>query len=178
MMTLHDEGSNGLLSNMRATCRGNIEVDPDAVRFGGPVEAQGLTKDGLNDPDGMQIDAKQLIMHRLVAGSGPALNLGKPGDISLIKGQDVVVNWPRLNARAADIELDVLRGHCTASDPRGAQVQLPDGRTLRSKWTFVNYKTWSFRTGAGSVSQPVKELKEAAQVALPGAKDESEEGQS
>ena len=65
------------------------------------------------------------------------------------------VDWPKLDARAANIKIDVLRGHCTASDPTGAIVQLPDGRTLRSAWAFVNYKTWSFRTGASSVVQPM-----------------------
>ena len=157
-MTLQEPGANGLLSNMQAVCRGNIQVDPDAVRFGGPVSARGLTPDGQDDPDGIHIEAQQLIMQRLVAGSGPTLAVGKPGDISVIKGKDVVIDWTRMNASAAEIELDVPNGHCTATDPNGAIVQLPDGRTLRSPRTFVNYRTWSFRTGASSVSQPQPQL--------------------
>ncbi|MFT7535041.1 MAG: hypothetical protein ACI85K_000992 [Hyphomicrobiaceae bacterium] len=153
-MTLHETGSNGLLSNMRAVCLGDIQVDPEAVRFGGPVEAHGLRPDGQDDPDGINIDAKKLTMRRITAGEGPALTIGKAGDISLIEGKDVVIDWTKLDARAADIKIDVLRGHCTASDSNGAVVTLPDGRTLRSNWTFVNYKTWSFRTGASSVMQP------------------------
>jgi len=154
-MTLHQEGSSSLLSNMRAVCLGNIQVDPDVVHFGGPVEAHGLRPDGQTDPEGININAETLIMRRITAGEGPALAVGKPGDISLIEGTNVKVDWPKLDARAANIKIDVLRGHCTASDPTGAIVQLPDGRTLRSAWAFVNYKTWSFRTGASSVVQPV-----------------------
>ena len=153
-MTLHEAGSNGLLSNMRAVCIGNIQIDPDAVRFGGPVEAQGLLPNGQNDPNGIHINAQTLTMDRLVEGDGPGLVIGKPGDISRIEGQDVVIDWSTLDAKAANIVIDVLRGHCTASDSNGAIVQLPDGRTLRSNWAFVNYKTWSFRTGASSVLQP------------------------
>jgi hypothetical protein len=157
-MTLHDPASSGLLSNMQAVCRGNIQVDPDAIRFDGPVEAHGLTTAGNPDPDGINIDAKQLIMQRLVAGARPSLAIGKPGDISVIKGKDVVIDWTRLNVEAAEIELDVPNGHCIASDPNGTKVQLPDGRTLRSVWTYVNYRTWSFRTGASSVSQLLPNL--------------------
>lgn len=153
-ITLHEAGSNGLLSNMRAVCIGDIQVDPDAVRFGGPVETHGLRPDGQNDPDGINIDAKKLTMRRITKGEGPALTIGKAGDISLIEGKDVVIDWTKLDARAADIKIDVLRGHCTASDSNGAVVKLPDGSTLRSTWAFVNYKTWSFRTGASSVEQP------------------------
>lgn len=153
-MTLHEAGSNSLLSNMRAVCLGNIQVDPEAVRFGGPVKAHGLRADGQSDPDGINIDAKKLSMRRITKSEGPAFAIGKPGDISLIEGEDVVIDWTKLDARAADIKIDVLRGHCTASDPAGAIVKLPDGRTLRSTWAFVNYKTWSFRTGASSVVQP------------------------
>jgi hypothetical protein len=153
-MTLHQAGSNNLLSNMRAVCLGNIQVDPGVVRFGGRVEAHGLQPDGQIDPAGININAETLSMRRIIEGEGPAFAVGKPGDISLIEGTNVVVDWPKLDARAANIKIDVLRGHCTASDPTGAIVQLPDGRTLRSTWAFVNYKTWSFRTGASSVVQP------------------------
>jgi hypothetical protein len=179
-MTLHEAGSNGLLSNMRAVCLGKIQVDPDAVRFGGPVEAHGLLPDGQNDPDGININAKKLIMHRVTKSDGPAIAIGKAGDISLIEGKDVVIDWTKLDARAADIKIDVLRGHCTASDAKGANVQLPDGRTLLSTWAFVNYKTWSFRTGASSVAQPkpnVPDPEEADPDATAATAGSGQEGQ-
>lgn len=175
-MTLLEPTSNGILANMRATCRGDIYVDPEAVRYGGPVEAQGIKADGQNDPDGINIDAKELIMTRLVKGGGPDLSSGNPGDIAMIKGKDVVIDWTQLDATAATIELDIQRGHCTASDPDGAIVKLPDGRTLRTAWAFVNYKTWSFRTGPSSVMQP-KKVQTAITTQAVSSRAQSQEGQ-
>ena len=175
-MTLLEPTSSGILANMRATCRGDIYVDPDAVRYGGPVEAQGIKDDGQDDPDGINIDAKELIMTRLVKGSGPDLSRGNPGDIAMIKGKDVMIDWTQLDATAATIELDIQRGHCTASDPNGAIVKLPDGRTLRTAWAFVNYKTWSFRTGPSRVMQP-KKVKSAITTQAVSSREQRQEGQ-
>lgn len=145
-MTLHEPGANSLLSHMRAVCRGNIHIDPDAVRFDGSVEAHGLTPDGQNDPDGIHIDAIELIMNRQTSGK----DAGKVKDIL---GKDVVIDWTRLDARAADMYLNLVSGDCIASDPTGAQVDLPSGKELRSTRIAVNYKTWSISTGPGRAIQ-------------------------
>jgi hypothetical protein len=143
-LTMRNKSASGPLANIRAVCRGNIHIDPGAVRFEGPVEAHGLTKEGVDDPDGIYIDAKQLAMERQA----------NTGEISNIIGKDTTMQWTSLDADAAEIDIDVLRGHCIASDPDGAQVELPDGRLLRSVRIFVNYKTWSFRTGPSRALQP------------------------
>lgn len=145
-MTLHEAGARSLLSHMRAVCRGNIHVDPDAVRFDGSVEAHGLTPDGKNDPDGIHIDAIELLMNRHTSGK----QLGKIKDI---EGKDVVIDWTRLDARAAEMYLNLVSGDCIATDPKGAQVDLPSGEELRYTRIAVNYKTWSISTGPGRAVQ-------------------------
>ena len=142
-MTLHEHGRAGLLSHMRAVCRGNIQVDPDAVRFGGPVVAAGLKPDGDDDPDGVRIDAGSLRMLRQQSS----------GDVVAVTGSDVDIDWSKLDARAASIELDLLRSMCTATDPNGAEVVDPRGRRMRSRLIRVNYDTWSVSMGPGLVEQ-------------------------
>jgi len=142
-MTLHDSSGSGLLSDMRAVCRGDIHIEPDAVRYTGPVEATSLLPDGALDPEGLIIDARQLVMRRL----------RKTGQVSIIRGDDVRVDWPRLGARAAKVELDLLNETCVASDPKAAIITLPNGRELRSTRIAVNYLTWEVSAGPSSASQ-------------------------
>jgi len=145
-MTLHEPGASGLLSHMQAVCRGNIHVDPDAVHFTGPVEAFGLRPDGEVDPDGLHIDARELTMHRLES----------TGQVTVVEGQDVNVDWTRIDARAAKVELDLLRERCIASDPKAAVITTPDGQELRSTRIAVNYLTWEISMGPGSARQATK----------------------
>jgi len=142
-MTLHDNDQTGLLSHMRAICRGNIQIDPDAVRFGGPVVATGLLPDGEADPDGVEIDAEQLTM----------LRRATTRELVKVIGRNVSIDWSRLDARAQEITLDLLSSECTARDPKGADIVLPDGRRLRSRFFQVNYDTWSISMGRGRAVQ-------------------------
>ncbi|MGC6487796.1 MAG: hypothetical protein ACON4Z_09145 [Planctomycetota bacterium] len=142
-MTLHESGDRGLLSHMSATCRGDIHVDPDAVRFTGPVEAAGLTPAGAFDPDGLRIDARSLVMNRQL----------QSGLIARVEGQDVHVDWTQLRAQAAKVALDLLRETCVASDPAAAVVTTPDGRELRARDISVNYQTWEVSTGPSSAQR-------------------------
>ena len=152
-MTLHEAGGRGLLSHMQAVCRGDIHVEPVAVRFTGPVEASGLLPDGEPDPQGLRIDARRLLMKRQQA----------TGDVATVEGDDVLVDWTRLGAAAARVELDLLRETCVASDPKAAVVTTPDGRELRSPRISVNYLTWEVSTGPSSARQnaPETEIHEA-----------------
>lgn len=142
-MTLREPASRGLLSNMRAVCRGNIDVDPDAVRFGAPVEAFALTAASDDDPDGPHIVAEQLALERS----------RDTGEVVAAAGRNVVLDWSRLDARAAEIDLDLRTSRCTVRDPNGAVVGLPDGRQLWSPRIVVNYDTWSVSMGRGRISQ-------------------------
>lgn len=142
-MTLHEPGASGLLSHMQAVCRGNIHVDPEAVRFTGPVEAFGLLPDGEVDPEGLHIDARELTMLRQQA----------TGRVTIVQGDDVHVDWTRLDAKAAKVELDLLNERCVASDPKAAVIRTPDGRELRSPRIAVNYLTWEISMGPGSARQ-------------------------
>ena len=139
-MTLHEEGERGMLSHMQAVCRGDIYVEPEAVRFTGPVEATSLLPTSDVDPQGIKIDARELVMERQAS----------TGAVSRVAGEDVRVDWPRLGARAGKIELDLLRETCVASDSRAAVITMPDGRELRSPRISVNYLTWEISTGPSS----------------------------
>ncbi|MFK7739517.1 MAG: hypothetical protein AB8H80_04270 [Planctomycetota bacterium] len=141
-MTLHERNSGGLLSHMQAVCRGNIDVDPDAVHFGGPVEAFGIRPNGQPDPAGLHIDARELTMQRG----------GKAGAIERVRGKDVVIDWTKLDVSAADVMLDLRRFECIANDPQGATVRMPTGRVVRSTRVAANYRTWAISLGPGSAT--------------------------
>ena len=144
-MTLREAQRTGLLANMQATCRGDIEVLPDAVQFGGPVVARGLQPDGTPDPKGLGIDARELRMVRD----------RKSGDIVSMLGKGVVVDWTRVHATCAQVELDVKQSRLLATDPDDAVVTLPGGRVIRSPRVEVNYDTLTWRMTSGRVEQGV-----------------------
>ena len=134
-VTLHEPGKKGLLSHMQAACRGNIEVLPDGVMFLGPVLAVGLRPDGSVDPDGMRIDAQDLRLTR---------NL-KSGDIHRVFAKQVALDWPRMSARTAELEIDLEQHTCVATDPRGAEVAVPGWPVFRSPRFECNYVTMTMR---------------------------------
>ena len=142
-LTLHEPGADGLLSHMSATCRGDIHLEADAVRFTGPVEAAGLRPDGSVDPEGLRIDARNLRMQRRA----------EDGTIARVEGRDVQIDWTRLQAKADRVELDLLRETCVARDPVAAVVTTPDGRELRARRITVNYLTWEVSSGPSSARQ-------------------------
>ncbi|MBL9080097.1 MAG: hypothetical protein JNL08_21570 [Planctomycetes bacterium] len=134
-VTLHQTGSTGLLSHMQATCQGNIDVLPDRVVFGGPVTAIGLRADGSEDPDGIALDARELLLRR-----DP-----RSGDVVRAIGRGVDVDWPQLRAKAAEVDLDVVTTRCVARDPARATVVLPGGRTITAPYVEVNWETLAYR---------------------------------
>ncbi len=143
-LTLRTPERTGLLSNMQASCRGDIEVLTEAITFGGPVTMHTLDRDGAIDPRGMRIDARVLGMGRHA----------ESGDVVLVSGTDVALDWPTLRARCADVELDLRRHMVLAVDPAEAVVTLPDGREVRSPRIEFDYETLALRTSRGRVSEP------------------------
>ncbi|MFY9342880.1 MAG: hypothetical protein WAT39_10345 [Planctomycetota bacterium] len=148
-ITLHEPGRTGLLSHMRATCRGNIDVRQDAIVFAGPVQAQGLRADGSDDPDGVHLDARELTMQRQLQPAG----LLQPGDIVRVVAKDVTVDWTRLDARCAEIELDLQRSVCIAKDPGDATVLLPNGIEIRAPQVEVNWETMTMQYRRGRIAR-------------------------
>lgn len=134
-VTLHEAGSTGLLSHMQATSQGDIEVLPDRVTFGGPVLTRALTADGEIDPAGIAIDARELVL----------LRDRKTGEIARAKGKQVQVDWTRMQADAAEVELDLVRTRCIARDPEHATVALPGGRVITAPYVEINYETMAYR---------------------------------
>jgi hypothetical protein len=141
-LTLHEDGTTGLLSHMQAVCRGNIDVVPDAVVFGGPVVMTSLGADGEADPNGLGLDARELRLERQL----------KSGDIVRARARDVALTSARMQAKAAEIDLDLGHRLCTARDPNGVHFELANGWTFDSPWLEVNYETLAFRTADGRAS--------------------------
>ncbi len=142
-VTLHQAGSTGLLSHMNAVCLGNIDVLPDRVEFGGPVRATGLTADGEIDPQGLLLDAHELLLRRDLA----------TGEVVQALGKDVRVDWTRMQAHSAEVEFDVRRNRCIARDPANATVVLPGGRTFLAPRIEVDYETMAVNYRHGRMVQ-------------------------
>jgi hypothetical protein len=140
-LTLHDPQRSGLLSHMQATCRGNIEVRPDQVRFSGPVIAHSLDDAGRIDPAGVKLDAEKLHMTRDA----------KTGEVRVVTGSDVTADLPNIHAKCKDVELDLVSGRIVASDPADAVVRLANGYEITSPRVEVNYQTLVFTTSPGRI---------------------------
>ena len=134
-VTLHELGKNGLLSHMQATCHGSIEVRNDGVNFLGPVRSLGLKPEGDVDPEGLRIDARELRMTR---------NL-RTGDVVKVLAKGVILDWPRMAARTAELEIDLERQRCLAKDPNGAEITVPGWPTFRSPEVDFHYPTMTLR---------------------------------
>lgn len=132
-VVLHQPDSNSALAHVQATCRGDIDVVPEAVVFLGPVVANGVmpTDDSI-DPNGMHIEANQL-----------RLNRSKKGELTKILGQDVNMLWHDMKAMSANVEVDLREGHhqLVARDPQGARIDFADGRRVVAERLEVNYDT-------------------------------------
>lgn len=142
-VTLHQAGSENPLSHVRAICRGAIDVTTAAVQFGGPVVAQALRADGTDDLDGIHIDAQQLAMQR-----DP-----KTGEPLRMNGRTVRLDWNRLVATSAQVELDLPWHRLTVRDPAGARVVLQNGLEYVSPWIEVNYETLAIHCFDGRLQQ-------------------------
>ncbi|HEX6811481.1 MAG TPA: hypothetical protein VF384_07650 [Planctomycetota bacterium] len=142
-VTVHEPGKKGLLSHLRAVCRGDIEVLPESVVCHGPVTAQGIREDGSDDPDGVHLEAGNLIMERD----------GEGGQIVRALCKNVKAEYSGMTARSASLELDHKFSRLIARDPNDAVVTLPKGRTLTAPRIEVNYETWSFDLHHGGFAQ-------------------------
>ncbi|MGE3173270.1 MAG: hypothetical protein AB7O97_11650 [Planctomycetota bacterium] len=137
------------LAWMRGECRGEIEVAPDGVLFHGPVTAHSLLPSGVDDPNGMHIEAEQLRMVRQ----------RESGELTRVDaGGGVAVRWRHLWARSERVELDLRWQRCIAEDPNDAVLGLGDGRVYRARRLEANYATYAVRSYDGRFVQ------EAAQV--------------
>ena len=125
---------------MRGECSGEIEVLPELVLFHGPVTATSLKSDGTQDPDGMNITAKQLQMNRL-RETGELVSVQASGGVA--------VDWRAMHARSRNLELDLKWKRCIADDPDGAAVRFDDGHTYCAPRIEANYATWSVSTWRG-----------------------------
>lgn len=143
-LTLRSAQRTGLLSNMRAISQGDIEVLPDAIVFGGPVQVQSIGAGDDPEARGLDITSEQLHMRRQLDN----------GEISVVTGAGVAMQWAGVRARSADVELDLRRNRLVATDPEEAVLTLADGREVRSPRVEFDYRTMALRTSRGRVRQP------------------------
>jgi len=145
-VSLREPGGDGDFAHLGATCRGDVDVLPGEIRFGGPVQANGLRPDGSVDPDGLNLRAGRLHMAR------DATN----GRVNTVRGDSVDLDWiqRRLQARAAELELDVGQNRCIVRDPAGARVRLAGGRTVIAEHIEVDYAAMAW-TAHGLVLEQV-----------------------
>jgi hypothetical protein len=65
----------------------------------------------------------------------------------------VQLDWSRISARAAQLDLDLQRSLCSVSDPEGAEVRLPNGLSYRARVMVANYRTLEFSSWNGRIDQ-------------------------
>ncbi len=138
-VVLHQPKARGALAHVAAVCEGNIDVLPDRIEFQGPVIARSALPDGSTDPAGMSIDASGLMMKRHPTS----------GDIVLVTGRDVRLDWEQLSARSAEIELDLKWAKCTARDPVEAEVLLGNGQRFLAPEMEIYYDRYEVRCFQG-----------------------------
>lgn len=124
-------GASRDLRDLAGTCEGEIEVLPDRVEFRGPSRIEGLDAAGAIDPDGLRLVARQLAL----------LRDKESGAVARVEAEDIDLDWSRMRARAASMDLDLVATVCTVRDQRGAEVWLPDGRHVRARQVAANYTT-------------------------------------
>ena len=150
-LELHDHrpgAGRSPLADLRAECRDEIELLPDAVLFHGPVRAHTLTPDGTEDPRGMYVVAQHLTIERMRA----------TGEVTRVEADGgVTFDWRQLHARSARVELDPRWQRCIADDPGGAELLLATRnggqQTYRARRIEANYVTYAVRIWDGSLGQ-------------------------
>ncbi len=143
VVTLHQPQSGGALAHISATCQGDIDVLPEQIAFGGPVRADSVRADGSADPDGLHVDARVLQMQRHP----------ETGEILLVRGRDVTVEWNGIWARSAEIELDLRWRKCVVRDPNDAEVRLPTGQRFVAPWLEILYDRMQVRSIDGRLTR-------------------------
>ncbi|MFM1870674.1 MAG: hypothetical protein RL398_96, partial [Planctomycetota bacterium] len=138
-VTLRQPKGSGALASMQATCRGDIDVLPAEVAFGGPVVAFGLLPDGSVDPNGMQIQAETLAVQRHP----------KTGEPLTVRGRDLRINWAGIKAKSAEAELDLRWSKCVLRDPNDAEAILADGQRFVAPEIEVFYDRMEVRCYQG-----------------------------
>ncbi|MCA8964320.1 MAG: hypothetical protein H6838_03140 [Planctomycetes bacterium] len=147
VVTLHQPQSQGALGHITATCQGDIDVLPERIEFGGPVIADSVREDGSTDPEGLHIDARVLQIQRHA----------KTGEIVLVRGRDVTVEWAGIWAKSAEIELDLKWSKCIARDPNDAEVRLPGGQRFVAPAIEILYDRMEVRCHQGRFTRADKD---------------------
>lgn len=138
------------LRDLAGTCDGEIEVLPDRVEFRGPSRIEGLDAEGAVDPNGLRLVARQLALLR-DTGSGA---------VSKVVAEAIDLDWSRMRARAASMDLDLAATVCTVRDQRGAEVWLPDGRYVRARQVAANYTTLALTLWQHEIQQRREEAQQ------------------
>jgi hypothetical protein len=144
-VTLQQPRGANTFAALRANSDGDIDVRPEQVVFGGPVRAHSLRDDGSVDPLGLHVVAEQLQMQRHP----------KTGEILLVRGRDIHIDWAGVRGRSREAELDLRWQKCTARDPDDAEVVLPDGQRFVAPEIEIFYDRMEVRCHQGRFSRQV-----------------------
>lgn len=128
-------GADDPFANLRAVCRGEIDVLPERVAFRGPVTARGLTAAGEPDPDGIDVSTAGLTLLRDADSRTNGITRAEA------RG-GVAAAWARhrFRARSESLELDLRRERCIADDPDDVVLHL-GGWVYEARHIEVNYVT-------------------------------------
>lgn len=140
---LHQSGQHDVLSHVLASCRGDIDVTPEAVLFHGPVVTRSLEADGSTSPDGLGIVAESLKMELHP----------ETGEVLRVLGKNVDLDWSRVTGNASDIEMDLRWNRVTATDPDGVTARLANGTVVTGRRVTVDYRTLAFEFFRGRVDR-------------------------
>ncbi|MBL8723503.1 MAG: hypothetical protein JNK49_05620 [Planctomycetes bacterium] len=138
---LHRPDAAERLAHLQVVCRGDIDVLPAEVRFGGPVVADGLDAASALDPDGLHVEAQTFQVFRHP----------RTGEVLRLVAREVALDWTRLRARCRDLEVDLRRERLVASDPVEAEVWLPNGLRFAAEHVLVLYRAMAVEATNGSV---------------------------
>lgn len=144
-VTLQQPRGANTFAALRADSDGDIDVRPEQVGFGGPVRAHSLRADGAVDPLGLHVVAEQLQMQRHP----------KTGEILLVRGRDIQIDWAGVRGRSREAELDLRWQKCTARDPDDAVVELPDGQRFVAPAIEIFYDRMEVRCHQGRFTRQV-----------------------
>ena len=141
---LLDSAEDSNSRNMRLRCRGDIEVEPQRIVFAGPVHARQINADASDDPEGLDLRAQRLLLHRDPV-TGRVTHATCENEVKLL--------WDDIRANADHLVLDLARNEFTAASTGTRPVLFSMGRQglAAARRVRVNYKNrtstmWQFRS--------------------------------
>ena len=126
-------------------CRGHIAITPERIRFLGPLEAQGLDRDGQIDPNGLHLTAAGMVMDRDQL----------TGDVTYIQAsRDIHFRMNGMEGEADEVSVNLRRTLIVARGTgRHAVLRQANGRIIKAAQINHNYRTKQTQSWNGRIVQ-------------------------